>query len=203
MYVPTRYNNKDFDQSLELMRQYPFATVITVIGGMPFVSHLPLVVENEGEDLILTGHLARANPHAKMLHQAECYVIFHGPHAYITPVWYEQNNVPTWNYAVVHAKGTCELIEDQDGIIDSVKKLTDHMEYDRANRWDFWVPEDLQGDAIGKHIAGFKIRVSSIQSKFKIGQNRSPADREGAIQGLEQQGDDMSIAIAEMMKRLK
>lgn len=203
MYVPTRFDNKDVAQSLDLIRQYPFATVITLQGGMPFISHLPLVLEQEGEEIYLIGHLARANPHARFIHQSECTVIFHGPHSYITPVWYHENDVPTWNYAVVHAKGPCELIEDTAGITECIEKLTTHMESNRSPRWDFWVPEDLQGDDLAKHIAGFKIRVTQMQSKFKLSQNRSAEDREGVMKGLQEQGDDMSLAIHELMKLKK
>ncbi|MBS1968822.1 MAG: FMN-binding negative transcriptional regulator [Bdellovibrionales bacterium] len=203
MYVPTRFSNKDAGQSLDLIRQYPFATVFTVQGGMPFVSHLPLVLETHGDEMFLLGHLARANPHAKTIGQSDAYVIFHGPHQYITPVWYKENDVPTWNYAVVHITGSCELIEDTKNITECIEKLTNHMESGRSPRWDFWVPEDLQDEALSKHIAGFKIRVKSLQGKFKLSQNRSPEDRDGVMQGLQDQGDEMSLAILEMMKLRK
>ena len=103
MYLPKRFKNGDLQKSISIIEKYPLETVISVTEAGPFVSHLPLVAENQESQLTLYGHLARANPHWKLLDRRDVYVVFNGPNAYITPTWYAENDVPTWNYAVVHA----------------------------------------------------------------------------------------------------
>jgi transcriptional regulator len=202
MYLPKRFENSDWARSLSLMQKYPLATVISQTDEGPFVSHLPLVVEVSEDEITLLGHFARANPHWKAICKQPVYVIFNGPQAYITAKWYAENDVPTWNYAVVHLKGSCSLIEDSAGIQKCLKVLSDFAEKGSADPWEFWIPEDLAAPGVlEKAIVGFSIRVESIQSKFKLSQNRLEADRAGVIRGLEGRKDDASRAILELMKQ--
>jgi transcriptional regulator len=166
----------------------------------PFISHLPLVMDPHEKGISLLGHLARANPHWKLLNGSEVTVIFHGPNAYITPKWYVENDVPTWNYAVVHVKGRVELIEEKEGVIDCLKKLTAHAEASSKDPWEFWIPEDLSN--FTQMIVGFRIIVEEMNAKFKMSQNRSEADRKGAIKGLDSRADQMSHEVARLMKKL-
>jgi transcriptional regulator len=199
VYLPKRFENTDLERSLALMRAAPLATVISVQStGAPFVSHLPLVVEREGDALICIGHLARANAHWKLLNGGEATAIFHGPNAYITPNWYAENDVPTWNYAVVHARGPVELIEDRPGIVECLEKLTAFVEAG-PDAWKFWIPDDLV-DVLEKSIVGFRMRVESLESKLKLSQNRSGTDRARVIAELDARSDPGSRAIAALMK---
>lgn len=205
MYLPKRFNNDDIEKSLQLIRNFPLATLISVgTNQTPYISHLPLVIESDANrnSFTLFGHLARANPHLQLLNQQKVYAIFHGPQAYITPRWYAENDVPTWNYAVVHAQGPCQLIEDVPGILNCLKKLTQQIEGQKPSGWEFWLPEDLQPGTLEKHIAGFQIQVETLQAKFKMSQNRSEADRQGVIQGLSQLEDDRSKEVLELMQAL-
>lgn len=178
------------------MCKYPLATLITTGENGPFISHLPLIVEDEKDGLWLYGHLARANPHVRSLDRAEVYAIFHGPNAYVTPLWYAENDVPTWNYAVVHVQGECEMIPDRQGIEVCLRKLSAHME--RGERkWEFWVPEDLAGN-LEKRISAFKIKVESLQAKFKLGQQRSAEDRKGVEAGLRAGGGGFGAELADL-----
>src|SRR3954470_2539732 len=105
MYLPSFFKENDPATLYALMRENPFATLITVADGAPFVGHLPLLVR-DGEIL---GHMARANPQWRQF--PEVTAIFHGPHTYVSPTWYtSEGQVPTWNYAVVHARGRAELV---------------------------------------------------------------------------------------------
>jgi transcriptional regulator len=199
VYLPKRFENTDLAQSLALMRERPLATVIsTGVNGHSFVSHLPLIVERDAERLVCIGHLARANPHWKLMAGGVATAIFHGPNAYITPSWYVENNVPTWNYAVVHVRGPVSLIEDRAGIVRCLEKLTDHVEHG-PDAWKFWIPDDLV-DVLEKSIVGFEIAVESLEAKFKLSQNRPDADRDRVIQGLERRQDAGSRGVAELMK---
>jgi transcriptional regulator len=154
----------------------------------------------------LVGHTARANPHWHLLRGtsaslgADVKAIFQGPQSYITPQWYAENDVPTWNYATVHIRGRASLIEDPKGIKTCLEKLVSQMEAGRKSPWSFWIPGDLAGESLSASIVGFRIEVQNIEAKFKLSQNRPEADRRGVIRGLDAAGDDMSLAVSELMK---
>ena len=203
VYLPRSFENTDLARSVALMRAHPLATVISVDSvdgdGTPFVSHLPLIVEREGDGLVCIGHLARANPHWKLLGGRRATAIFHGPNAYITPSWYAQNAVPTWNYAVVHARGVVTLIEDRAGIVRCLEALTATVEQG-PGAWQFWIPENLR-DTLESAIVGFRLTVDSLQSKFKLSQNRSAADRDAVLRGLAGRTDAASHAVRALMEQ--
>lgn len=202
MYNPQKYKSVDHDEAFDLMDRYPFATLITVSEGRPFVSHLPLTPKKVGDRVELIGHLARANPHWKLFMGSEVTAIFHGAHTYITPQWYAENDVPTWNYSTAHAKGSIELIEDEEGILGCLRELTTHVERHWASGWEFFVPEDLSGEILPRSILGFKIKVSEIAYKKKLSQNRTTADRAGVLKGLATRIDENSRLVLEEMSKL-
>jgi transcriptional regulator len=202
MYNPSRYRSTDTREAFELMDRHPFATLLTVAEGKPFVSHLPLTPRESGEGIELIGHLARANPHWKHFAESPVTVIFQGAHTYITPQWYAENDVPTWNYSTVHVTGEAKLIEDGDGLIECLKELTAHVERLWPSGWEFFIPEDLCGDVLTQSIVGFRIVADRIDFKKKLSQNRTPADRAGALRGLETRSDDQSRAVLQEMLKL-
>ena len=128
MYNPTKFKTLDRNEAFELMDQNPFAALITVANGSPFISQIPLTVRRVGEEFELIGHVARANPHWKYMTEGNGTAIFQGPHTYISSSWYAKNDVPTWNYAFVHVTGPIELIEDKVGIVECLKELTSQSE---------------------------------------------------------------------------
>ncbi|MGE0760901.1 MAG: FMN-binding negative transcriptional regulator [Vicinamibacterales bacterium] len=200
MYLPKRFGNSNLDRSLAVMRGAPLATLVSVDADhQPFISHLPLIIEQEEANLVIVGHLARANAHWRLLAGREATAIFHGPNSYITPQWYTENDVPTWNYAVVHARGPVTLIEDRAGIVRCLEKLTAVVE-DGMGRWQFWIPDDLAG-GVERHIVGFQMQVKSLLAKFKLSQNRSAADRAGVMRGLGTRADDGSRGILALMEQ--
>jgi transcriptional regulator len=202
MYNPHPFRSTDTKEVFELMDQNPFATVITVVEGKLFTSHLPLTPKKVGDKLELVGHLARSNSHWKSFADSKATVIFHGPHTYITPKWYTTNDVPTWNYVTAHVTGKIELIDDRDGIVDCLKELTAHVERNWPSGWEFLVPNDLTGEALQKSIVGFRMKIDGIDFKKKLSQNRQPADRAGVLKGLEDRGDDHSRSILSEMRKL-
>jgi len=202
VYNPQRYKAENTSEAFDLMDQNPFATIISVSENKPFVSHLPLTPKKHGDQIELIGHMAKANPHWKLLSTAHTTTIFHGPHTYITPKWYAENDVPTWNYSTVHATGSVKLIEDYEGIVSCLKELTTHVERHWPSGWDFFIPDDLTGEVLTKSIVGFKITVDSINFKRKLSQNRTSADRAGILKGLEGRQDDASQWVLADMLRL-
>lgn len=202
MYTPQKFKNTDHDEAMSLMTNYPFATVISVNDNTPSISHLPLTAVKFGQKIQLIGHLAKANPHWKVLQKNKTTAIFHGPHTYITPKWYAENDVPTWNYATVHVNGSVELIEDTQGLIDCLKILTAHAEKIWPSGWEFFIPDDLSGESLKRSIVGFKISVEELTFKMKMSQNRSSEDLEGIFTGLQKRNDDQSQLVLAMMQKL-
>ncbi|MEK6705027.1 MAG: FMN-binding negative transcriptional regulator [Bdellovibrionota bacterium] len=195
MYNPQRFKSTDSNEAFELMDRHPFATVITVADDKPQISQLPIVPKRTDDKIELIGHLARANPHWKYFSSSQATVIFHGPHTYITPKWYSENDVPTWNYSTVHVTGRIELIETYDGILECLKELTSHVERHWPSGWEFFVPDDLTGDILPKNIVGFRVKDLEINFKKKLSQNRTPADRAGVLRGLKTRNDENSQAV--------
>ena len=112
MYIPKHFKKKDPEVAYELIRREPFATLLVQNQEGVLGSHLPLLLDLAGNEPKLVGHMSRSNPQWKLLEQGkEVLIVFHGPHAYISPKWYEENDVPTWNYAVVHVHGRVKAYE--------------------------------------------------------------------------------------------
>lgn len=166
------------------------------------VNHLPLLVErSESGEVVLLGHMARANPLRKRFvgGGGDVTVVFQGPHTYVTPRWYpDAMNVPTWNYAVVHAFGAAHLVEDFEGVERILSKTVELFESRESDPWKYELPEEFRRDLV-RAIVGFEIRVSKLDAKFKLSQNREPADWKGVIEGLATRSDEMSAKVREMM----
>lgn len=203
MYQPAHFQERRVEVLHDLMQAYPFATLVTNGPEGITANHLPMMLHPEiSEQGTLRGHIARANPHWKDHDPAsEVLAIFQGPHHYISPGWYPTKKehgkaVPTWNYAVVHAHGPMKIIEDRDWLFEMVDSLTTHHEAGQKQPWAVNdAPEDYL-NAMLKAIVGLEIPISRLEGKWKVSQNRSEADREGVIQGLEDEGTDIANALA-------
>ncbi|MEP7327839.1 MAG: FMN-binding negative transcriptional regulator [Betaproteobacteria bacterium] len=186
LYTPEHFATSDRAAVARLLHDHPFATLITPGVPEPLVSHLPLLFvpgcEPHGT---LIGHFARANPHWKCADTSESIAVFHGPHAYVSPTWYEHPDqmVPTWNYAAVHAHGTMDIIEDLTEARSVLDALVHRFEHHRPAPWYFEMPP-RQGDAMVGAIVAFRMRIKRIDAKFKLSQNRSAEDRRRVVDGL-------------------
>ncbi|WP_024852159.1 FMN-binding negative transcriptional regulator [Hydrogenovibrio kuenenii] len=205
MYVPDDFAEYDQDKIMALTRQYPFAMLVTTDQGEPYVTHLPLTYEptndENGKGKVI-GHMARSNPQWQHLAEGQrALVVFEGPHAYISPTWYQSPGVPTWNYAVVHLRGQANLIEDADRLNAMLDDLITTHEPTLPQPWQENVPADKQ-DMLLKMIVGFEIEVTDISAKFKLNQNRSAADRANVITTLAASDNSLDNGIAELMKSL-
>jgi transcriptional regulator len=205
MYLPERFEAKDQKKIVELIQKHAFATLLTVNNGEPFINHIPLVIDEDRSDcLTLLGHMSTRNPQAQLAQDGESITaIFQGPHTYVTPSWYAENDVPTWNYMVVHVKGRIRWIKEFKPLVGLLKKQTTRFESDEPNPWRMTLPDDLKSESeLTSAIVGFEIEAESIEAKFKLSQNRSQADREGVIQGLAGRSDEMSRLVREAMLNL-
>ena len=202
MYLPTHFNETDRARIEGLIRDFGFATLIATTPDGALVTHAPIQLDSARN--VLIGHIARANPHAATLQDGtQLLAVFHGPHAYISPTWYiDENekvpNVPTWNYAVVHVTGTVSRIDDDVAKWKIVKELAAQYEGDSDAAWD---SRGLAAHASKlSAIVGFEMAITSIEAKLKLSQNRSVRDQENVIAKLMASDGSEARATARMMQ---
>ena len=202
MYQPHVFREERLQTLHSLIRAHPLATLITAGSGGLLANLLPFTLVDGGEKGILRAHIAKANDQVDALSSgAETLIVFQGPEAYITPSWYVSKRehgrvVPTWNYAVVQARGTPRVVDDPDWLRAQIRDLTATQENTRSTPWNVSdAPEPFISGQI-KAIIGVEIPISKIEGKWKVSQNRSAADRQGVEEGLRQEG------VSEEMARL-
>lgn len=202
MYSPNFYRVDDRKLVDELITSESFAAMITPALPEPIVSHLPFLLdESEAEKPRLLSHMARANPHWKAFAQTPgTMLVYQGPHAYVSPAWYEPkpDNVPTWNYAVVHVRGTAKIVDDRERSYEVMKKLVDAFETKYETAWKLPEPSNAGIDALMKAIVVFEIVDLEFEAKFKLSQKHSETNRKNVIDGLEARG---ASEMARYMKR--
>jgi transcriptional regulator len=200
MYIPGANRIEDRAKINAFIHAYGFATVITDRDRL-FASHLPVLFdESEGANGILRSHMARANEQWRHFQtEREMLCVFPGPHAYVSPSWYvQQHTVPTWNYAAVHAYGFPKIVDGR-----ALKKIvvdtTEKYEALMPKPWTLPLSEQ-EFDGMLKAIVGFTIAITRVEAKFKLGQNRSPEDREGTVRGLADSKHLPSMELAEFTR---
>lgn len=200
MYLPEHFKETTPERIAAIIDGHPFGMLVTAPDGVPFVSHLPFIFERSaGTKGKLLCHMARANP--QWQHFASCcevLVVFQGPHAYISPSWYTSPGVPTWNYAVVHLRGKPRFIEAEADLEALVERLTHVHEAGMESPWKPDLADERRSRLLAM-IVGVEIEVTDIQGKFKLGQNRSPEDRQNVIEKLSQSGNQAEAAVAKLM----
>ncbi|RCW77001.1 FMN-binding negative transcriptional regulator [Saliterribacillus persicus] len=198
MYIPNHFKINDETTNYEIINQHSFATLISQHSGMPFATHLPLILNKE--NTYLYGHFARPNPQWEDLKNQTVLAIFHGPHCYISPSWYETNKaVPTWNYVTVHVYGEIELLEAEDELKDSLNEMVlKYEDPDSSYSLQDLDTKFLQG--MSKGVQGFKVKIKRIEGKSKLSQNHSIERRERVINQLEQISNTDEKQIATLMK---
>ena len=201
MYLPQQFNSKNTSDAIDLIRENPFASFISVDeAGLPFVSHIPLHLEERGAELVLWGHVAKPNPHWRYLaERPQALVTFLGPHAYLSPrVYPDLTRVPTWNYLAVHCKVSARLIEEPVEKDVLLKKLIGEHEPDYAAQWR-GLGEEYQLKMLGG-IVGFELTVTELQCKLKLNQHRPEATE--STKALYNRGSDKERALVRWMDRL-
>jgi transcriptional regulator len=186
MYIPAFNRVEDRKKIDDLIDRYGFAMLVTQKDGALLASHLPVLLEKgKGGPRLLRSHMARANSQWQhFTSESEVLCIFSGPHAYISPSWYQmQHTVPTWNYAVVHVYGKATIIEDPLVLRQIVFDTTAKYESMMSQPWQIPLSEN-ETNAMLKAVVGFSIEVTRVEGKFKLGQNRSTEDQEGMLRGL-------------------
>lgn len=208
MYLPKHFEQQDTQAIAQLLALNPLATLVWHSAQGLTAEHLPLMFERGAGDGVhgtLRGHVARANPVWREAAGAPVLAVFQGPQAYITPSWYPSKAetakvVPTWNYAVVHVRGTLRIVEDAQWLRALVGRLTDTHEAARTQRWQVGdAPDDYIASMLAA-IVGIEMPIEAMQGKWKVGQNRSSADRAGVVAGLDAQAGDAAQAMARLVR---
>ena len=201
MYSPDRFKITDDSLIAELMHRYNFATIlVSPKAGEISASHLPLVfAKGEGPNGTLIGHMARANPQWKLFKPGQAVkVIFHGPHAYVSPRWYapKADNVPTWNYGVVHVDGVARVISEKDGAYARMTELV--AKHDPE--WPLALPDKDRNELLSAIIV-FEIAIDQINAKFKLSQNQIEHNRSSVIKELLASDDQVDRETGQLMQR--
>jgi transcriptional regulator len=202
MYQPEHFRVEDLSRMHALMRARPFAALVSTGPAGLYATHLPTILKDEGLFGLVECHLARANPQWKDLSGGnQTLMIFQGPEGYITPSWYPSKAehgkvVPTWNFAVVHAYGRPELMEDKRWLHRHVSELTAQQERSQAKPWATSDAPSIYIDSMLGGIIGCRFTITRLEGKWKMSQNRDLKDQEGVAKGLNLRasGDDLEMA---------
>jgi transcriptional regulator len=201
MYLPPQFKPDQREHAVAVMRDHPFASLISADDtGLPYVSHIPLHLQEQGDQLVLLGHVAKPNAHWRYLQaRPQAVVTFMGPHAYMSPrVYPDLARVPTWNYLAVHCTVQATLVEDELAKDRLLKQLIGDHEPAYADQW-----RGLGADFAHKMLAGivaFELRVTDLQCKLKLNQHRPEAHAK--MKAIYSAGGENERALAQWMDRL-
>jgi len=207
MYLPSHFEETRIEVLHDLVRQHPLGSLVTLGTQGLNANHIPFEIDGAPAPYgTLRGHVARANPvwrdHSR---DPEVLVIFHGPQVYVSPSWYETKRqtgevVPTYNYAVVHAYGRLQIVEDRAWLRGLVTRLTERFESGRPAPWQVSdAPQDFIDKQLGA-IVGIEIAISKLFGKWKASQNRPAADRAGVVEALGTTAEADGLAMARLIK---
>jgi len=203
MYVPKHFHESDAGELARFMAANSFALLLTTDErGMPFGTHLPLLYE-PGTPARILGHMAKANPQWRQFRpEAEVLAVFAGPHAYVSPAWYDTHPaVPTWNFAAVHVYGRPRLIDDEAEARALLQRMVAVYEAGRPSPWSM---TGLPNDYVGRMLNGiqaFAIEPTRLEGKFKLSQNRDARDRANVAVALSGAADTAAQATAALMRK--
>lgn len=211
MYQPVHHEEKRLDVMHALIRAHPLGLLISNGPDGPLANPVPFLLDAEGSSRgTLRAHVARANPQWRAIAgrpDEKVLIVFQGVDTYITPSWYATKResgktVPTWNYAIVQARGRALVIEDAGWLESQVRALTDRHESTRAEPWSVSdAPADFVATQL-RSIVGLEIAIEEITGKWKVSQNRPVPDRIGVAEGLDGIPDDADAAqMAELVRR--
>ena len=201
MYIPSAFAVTDLAKLHAFLERHSFATLVTQqADGRLIASHIPLLLVRDGSEFgRLEGHVARPNEQWRDIAD-EALAIFTGPHAYVSPRWYETDGVvPTWNYTAVHAYGPLEIVTEAGELREILRHALATYERGAETPWTL----ERSGEVVErlvKGIVGLRMRITRLEGKWKLSQNHPVERQERVIAALEAQGDENSLAIAAMMR---
>jgi transcriptional regulator len=204
MYLPAHFGSDDGELLRELVDRHDFAQLCAVDadGGLE-IAHLPFFIRDTPDGPVLRCHVARGNPIWKLADGQRVFTaVFAGPHAYVSPTWYQEpgKQVPTWNYAVVHAVGPAIAIDDPAWLRQLLVDLSARHEAPEAP-WTIDRLEPAHLDRLLRGIVGLELRAPTFTGKLKLSQNRDADDQRGVLAGLDQRGEHDLVALMRRVLR--
>jgi transcriptional regulator len=203
MYTPPAYREDRIEVLHRLMKEWSFATLISSGANGLLATQLPFLLDENGANGRLVTHLARNNPQWRDLEAgAEALVVFQGPHAFISPSWYDnQKTFPTWNYTAIHAYGRPVLNHDPEVLRALLKRVIATYDTPLGGTWRFEdMPEEMIAPRL-KAIVAITIDIDRLDGKLKLNQDKSRADRDGVISQLDASADPVAKQTAAAMRR--
>jgi len=200
MYSPPYNRVEDRAELLEFMRANSFALLMSATGGTPLASHLPVTLADGAGGIVIHSHMARNNPQWQEFFDDEVLVVFSGPHAYVSPRWYEaRERVPTWNYAAVHAYGRVTVTGDRAMKHAAQRALVAELDPQWLPKFDALRPEYVEKMLEG--IVNFEIEVARLETRWKLSQNRSRREMELIATALDKSSDPAERQLAALTRR--
>lgn len=189
MYIPTYSSLTDTHLLTTFIAENSFGALIDNAEGGLNINHYPFLLKEENGVITLWAHLAKSNPQWKQIDSKNCTIVFTGPHAYISPVYYVNKlNVPTWNYTAVHAHCKASVISDPPLEKSLMKEMVLFYEKQNQTNWNYELPEEFH-DKLLSAIAWIKFDVQKLEGKFKLSQNRTPEDYSNVVEVLSKKDD--------------
>ena len=183
------------------MKSNSFGILFSHTGEEPMASHLPFIIDETGGDNgLILGHMAKANRQWRYADGQQVMVVFHGPHTYVSPTWYQEDEaVPTWNYTAVHATGIFRATEDPAVMQEMVERLTAQHEESQPTQWEMDFSTGY-AEQMMKRVVAFQIEITSLQGKWKLSQNQSDVRRERVVAKLGSSEHDGDLQVAKLME---
>ncbi|WP_400260873.1 FMN-binding negative transcriptional regulator [Sphingobacterium sp. SG20118] len=201
MYTPNHFQFTDKAEIVAFMKQYSFATIVTVKDSIPIATQLPFIIEDSQDKLILGSHFAVANEQSKYIGATTSLVIFTEPHAYISPVHYDKlESVPTWDYIAVHAYGKAKIVEDETAKLKALEQMIQFYEKDYLQQWES-LPDKFKKGMI-RGIVAFELEVTDLQGQKKLSQNKTETERHRITEHLSKSENTVEKDIADYIKKL-
>ncbi len=207
MYSPQHFVEERHEVLQQLVQSHPLGLLITHDGQEIEANAIPWLLDRDpaGGPGILRAHVARANPVWKQARRdVSSLVVFQGPQAYISPNWYPSKaithqEVPTWNYCMVHARGLLQVREDAAWVLNLVTRLSDTHEKNQALPWSVSDAPKAYIDKMLAAIVGIEIVLTSLTGKWKVSQNKKEVDRQGVAVALQSLASDQALAMADQV----
>jgi len=199
MYIPKHFEQEEQQEAFAFIRQFPFGTLVTNGSPSPTATHLPFILEEVGDKAVLWSHLAKANPQGQQLAQQRPLVVFTEPHAYISPKHYTRKSVPTWNYIAVHVYGRITIIEEEEALIDLMKKSIATFDPEQRKKWAEYPTDYIQ--KLLRGITAFRIDIEEVQAKEKLSQNRNATEKRQIIDALQQSTTPTTKMLGDKMQQ--
>ena len=193
MYPPPHHQSHEKQKMISVMKAYPFATLVSASEGDPFITHIPIIYNDESGKLV--AHIDKYNPQVATLQDgAEVTAVFKGPDSYISPSVYTTRQLPTWNYIIVHIKGTVTLINDPSDAKDTMIAMTEFLE--GTDQKFVLEKESTRMQRSIKYIQAFDITITTWEGKFKLSQDKNEQDMANAkLELFKKSGEDISSFI--------